>query len=477
MIKYLTTHQTEAAYQAFLNSLDCPYINVSHIVATDENKYYKESSVLQNTPFTITIDKLSDNRTLELSWVGHRTTEEIPTYFKYKINNGDWQTYNYNLNQYEIGRRIYGVTVKEGDTLQIINKSNGFKRLFCDDDLGDLECTVSGNVMSLVWGDDFVYAPANKVPYPGKTYNDDLVYGGKELIHFAQIIENHRITDASDLWLPTKNLGEHIFDEMFSEGVERNEYLEAAPDINAKYVPDSACKNMFRNCTVLEDMPNILAETVEAHAFEEMFVNCTSLVNTTELHVKHIVAYADWGGHPMMLMFANCTSLVTAPAWDATFDCVIPESHVNAANTLRWNSSFWGMFMHCTNLTSCPWHIKTLNLNFNADSNDLCQMFGNEGSGACNALTTIPTFETEVKGNFNFPTNFMQDKDQNLITSITFIGYEQVNSGGQVTGLDYSGNGTIYLDSSSPYLPGGEYENDYPLGLTNWTKSVYTPNN
>ena len=62
MIKYLTTFNDETEYNEFLSSLACPYINVSYISQTGENKYYKESSALQLQPFTIHVDELPDNR-------------------------------------------------------------------------------------------------------------------------------------------------------------------------------------------------------------------------------------------------------------------------------------------------------------------------------------------------------------------------------------------------------------------------------
>ena len=246
MIRYLTTFQTEAAYNTFLASNDCPYINVSHIVAIDENRYYKESSVLQNTPFTITLlskEEWADNPHVTF-YVNKTNGDTIPTYCKYKINNGPWKTYNYNLTPDNEYIDLPDSTLQVGDSIQIINKSNICNRFFVYQDNG-YTFKISGNIMSTVWGDDYVYAPANKVPYPGTTHSD-YRHNGYEILHFSSIIAGNILTDAGDLWLPTKNLGIYIFDSMF-DGCSS---LTDAPDINAKYLPKEEYDVMISACDV-----------------------------------------------------------------------------------------------------------------------------------------------------------------------------------------------------------------------------------
>ena len=455
MIKYLTTFQTEAAYNTFLASNDCPYINVSHIVAIDENRYYKESSVLQNTPFTITLlqkEEWVDNPHVTFN-VNRTNGATIPTYCKYKINNGPWKTYNYNLtpdNQYI---DLPDSTLQVGDSIQIINKSNICHAFFVYQ--GGYTFKISGNIMSTVWGDDYVYAPANKVPYPGTTHSDDR-HNGYEILHFSSIISDNTLTDAGDLWLPTKNLGIYIFDTMF-EGCSS---LTDVPDINAKYLPKGACKNMFKSCSSLTTMPTILAETLEEEAIDYMFDGCSSLVTTTQLHIKKII------GGGINWIFNNCTSLVTAPVWNEDIEVVDMTYNYN------W---FDFTFAGCSSLED----VSTWNLRFNSIS-AYNNITGHCMYAGCTSLTNSPYWALtyESSDEVSLETMYEDPWGQGYPPVATIY---LLMTKGKINGSSHweslQSGGTVYVQSGSEYLSGGSLEGQTPCNLQGWTVAEYVPAN
>lgn len=495
MIKYLTTFNDETEYNEFLSSLDCPYINVSYISQTGENKYYKESSALQLQPFTIHVDELPDGQTMTFSFRGPQrsitdeTLWQTRTYIRYKKNNDDWKTINYDLSFWR-DLNFDEISMQEGDTVQIINKMNAIDDLFYNfyDNGGyGAKLTISGNVMSLIGGDDYVYWPANKVPFPSE-FNKDWtnVYEGVMYPRF-----NHWrdvFTDAGDLWLPTKNLCPNIFKEMFYDC----HNLEVAPDVNAKYLPYHACDNMFYGCSSLHEMPNVLAETVERGSMYRMFALCTTMNTVTDLHIKHIVG--NNGDGALGETFMGCYAITSCPDWDASIDIVLPENcyygedHFSDGGGYAWLMS--GMFMGCVSLQTCDWKITLESSWHNGDSSVWQYMFGGLWDDGlqifrkCNALTTLPILEFKKLNWPDLPIKYPSaicgengsEKDQNLITSCTVLGVDtQITNDSTMYG--FAPTGTFYLSSTSQYLPGGEYENDYPCGLGDWTKAVYVDPN
>ena len=485
MLKYLTTFDNEAQYEEFLNGNSVPYINVSYISQTGENKYYKESSAFQLQPFTIHVDELPDNREINYRILigDHEDNGSTPTYYRYKKNNDEWKTVTYDYNSgFNIDAEF---TLKEGDTVQIINKGNfGGVQPFIWTDTTGLKCTVSGNIMSLIWGDDYVYAPANKLPFPNfnKGAWGGNYYEGTQYVYFD--FTNDFIVDAGDLWLPTKNLCPNIFKNMFNNCYK----LEVAPDVNAKYLPYHACDSMFYGCSSLHEMSNVLAETVERGSMYRMFALCTTMNTVTDLHIKHIVG--NNGDGALTETFMRCSGITSCPDWDASIDIVLPENcyygedHFSDGGGYAWLMS--GMFAGCSSLQSCDWKITLESQWHNGDSSVWFGMFGGVWDDGlqifikCNALTSIPILEFKK---LNWPDQPIKypaqicgengsEKDQNLITSCTVLGVDtQITNDSTMYG--FASTGTFYLSSTSQYLPGGAYENDYPCGLSGWTKAEY----
>lgn len=453
--KYLTTFQDVTAYNNFINSNECPLVNVSYITSTDEVKYYKEDSAQQLVPFTLHIDELPDSQQVEFCFFTSVVEQDsIPNVFKYKLNNNDWVSIDMPITTDKM--KETGIMLSEGDTIQIMYKTNSFNEIFWWRDLYgiyDLRYTVSGNIMSLVWGEDFAYAPANKLPISVPTYRDGAL---EENIKFFSMFSGggtNGVVDASNLWLPTNNLPEGIFSYMFND---LGAYLTAAPDIKAKYLPHNACLSMFNRCIVLEDMPNIYAETVEEGALDGMFSECTSLVNTTQLHIKKI--HTNFGNH----MFEGCTSLVTAPVWNEDIELY------NMNYNYDW---FDYVFAGCSALEDAS----TWNLRFN-NINAYNGVFFHVGFSDCTSLVTGPIFGLtyETSDGIELDNIWTNPWDGSIVAPVTTI-YALMTKG-EMRGdwSNLSSGGTIYVSAGSEYLSGGSLYGQLPFGLgSGWTVAEY----
>ena len=125
---------------------------------------------------------------------------------------------------------------------------------------------VSGNIMSLLYGDDF---------------KEQTSLNGKPSCFKGLFQNSFGMVDASNLILPS--------------------------------TLDSYCySNMFQGCSSLTSAPELPATTLAVNCYNSMFYNCTSLVNASELPATTLTTDC------YNSMFSNCTSLTTAPELPAT---------------------------------------------------------------------------------------------------------------------------------------------------------------
>ena len=177
----------------------------------------------------------------------------------------------------------------------------------------DYEFNVSGNIMSLIYGDNFIGQITLSSSY-----------------NFTGIFKSSKVYDASNLILPATTLTSSCYNGMFRGCTS----LVAAPTLSATTLASSCYSNMFQNCTSLTTAPELPATTLTGtYCYSNMFQGCTSLTTAPELPATTLTndCYA--------YMFYSCTSLATAPALPAT--------------TLA-NYCYEHMFQNCTSLTAAP---------------------------------------------------------------------------------------------------------------------------
>lgn len=147
-------------------------------------------------------------------------------------------------------------------------------------------CNVAGNIMSMVYGADFI----------GKTEIVDYQFCG--LFNYCRMI-----VSAGNLILPTTMLTKGCYKEMFN-GCSS---LVIAPELPATKLRQYCYDSMFENCTSLTTAPELPATTTAPQCYYQMFENCTSLTSAPKLPATTLTiqCYAR--------MFYGCTNLVNAP--------------------------------------------------------------------------------------------------------------------------------------------------------------------
>ena len=175
--------------------------------------------------------------------------------------------------------------------------------------------TAQGNVMSLLYGDDFI-------GQKGLTGKDYTFYN-----LFSSCIG---LTNAKNICLPATILIPYCYCYMFY-GCSA---LTTAPKLPAIILADNCYRSMFYGCTSLINAPELPATILAEYCYDEMFRGCTALTNVPELPATTLA------NNCYSYMFYNCTALTTVPS-------VLP------ATTLVDNC-YESMFTGCTSLTNAP---------------------------------------------------------------------------------------------------------------------------
>ena len=204
--------------------------------------------------------------------------------------------------------------MKAGDTVAFKGNSKKYKFASNSSTIAFTgKYALKGNIMSLVYGDDFL---ANTV-IPEECFGM-FAYNQTNLI------------DAKDLY------------------------------IAASEVAKKGCYYMFKGCKNLKSTPKLLANTLGASAYCGMFWLCTSLTEAPELPAMNL------GEGCYMSMFNICSSLVKAPELPATnlkhmcyetmfnkCTSLVKAQDILPAKELK-SYCYREMFQNCTNLEKAP---------------------------------------------------------------------------------------------------------------------------
>ena len=157
---------------------------------------------------------------------------------------------------------------------------------------GTAQCSVYGNIMSLVDEQNFATAT---------TLTSNSAFN-------SLFLENTNLTDASGLLLPATTLSKSCYYEMFYGCTS----LAAAPALPATTLAESCYNQMFKGCTSLTTAPALPATTLAEYCYEKMFEGCTGLTAAPELPATTLA----WGCYNRMFM--GCIGLTAAPELPAT---------------------------------------------------------------------------------------------------------------------------------------------------------------
>lgn len=235
-----------------------------------------------------TIQSLADNNTITFNKVVDNSDFSIPDKpIKYSKDLNTWTDISF----------VYGgkskIVLNKGEKVYLKGNNSTYGRRVSTSRhtyyshaqiLSSGNIDVMGNIMSLVYGDNFI--------------NNNII---ESSYTFLQLFyRNIKLVNANDLILPATTLADYCYSGMFS-GCEA---LKTAPELPATTLAKSCYANMFYYCTKLTTAPSILpATTLTAYCYNSMFESCFALTTAPELPATTLTDYCySW-------MFYDCYNL------------------------------------------------------------------------------------------------------------------------------------------------------------------------
>ena len=262
MAKYINKFDTVAQYNAEKDNLDYPSIN--YIVETDSLEYYTLAPTPSYETQYLTFVAMEDG-TFKFSKTG----------LSYSLDSGNtWTTLASNTNS---------PTVQSGSTIMwkgnLIPSSGGIGKF---SSTGEFD--VEGNVMSLLYGDNFI----GQTSLVGKNYAFVNLFNGCL-----------NLVNAENFVLPATTLADGCYMGMFFGCTS----LTTTPELPATILSKECYNTMFCNCTSLTTAPILSATTLQGSCYFNMFQGCTSLTTAPELLATTLVSQC------YMQMFLGCSNL------------------------------------------------------------------------------------------------------------------------------------------------------------------------
>lgn len=280
----------------------------------------------------------------------------------YRKNGGVWSTMT----------SATSLSVVSGDTFEFIGENH----CYYDNVGGDWhgqgpKCTarykVGGNIMSIVNGDAY---HTNWTLYAHPT--NDLAGTFRRLFQ-----SQTNLIDSSELLLPSRNLTNYCYTEMFSGCTN----MTNAPFLPATNLAPGCYSNMFRKCYGLVTPTISLPATIAQNGcYNAMFAECTAMTWAPEIMIT------DYDSSCFNFMFNKCYKLQHAP--------VLRKEN----NTRIYVSSmFTKMFAECTALTYIECYY----------SNPRTSDFSDWVSGVSSTGIFVRDPEAQwTRGNSGIPTNW-----------------------------------------------------------------------
>ena len=312
---YLKLFEKHSEYESYSGGGEMLKPNVSY--CEDNNEVHYNPYVHDYSQDYLAFVAL-ENGTISFNILSSMGTDKIES-ISYSTDNGTTWTTTPNQDNKEDDLEIT-LNVNTGDT--ILWKGTATQTGYFDEDEGDYvgsffssscEFDAKGNVMSLLYGDNF------------KGEVDLTVKDGA----FNDLFNNSKVVSAENLSLPATTLENACYQDMFDGCTS----LATAPVLPATTLASSCYLGMFYRCTSLTTAPVLPATTLASSCYYYMFQGCTSLTTAPVLPATTLASSCYIG------MFQGCTSLTTAPVLPAT--------------TLA-SSCYQNMFMNCTSLTTAP---------------------------------------------------------------------------------------------------------------------------
>ena len=244
-----------------------PYADKAAVTLTDKSLdlYAQWKIDAVNNPLTIK-NTSGDSLTVSFS-----NDEYYTTTVRYEIYNGDsYQGGGTVILDSETGHSK-NVTVPRGFRIRIYSNRSSMDRFHIN---CDKPCSVFGNVMSLIYSENF----------KGRK---DINFMGA----FQYLFKDNTNIDidltVGELVLPATKLSEGCYYYMFS-GCKS---LTNAPALPASTLDYSCYDNMFRDCEKLVHSPVLSATSLTSNCYYQMFLGCENLKSITCLAIYNIGSY------------------------------------------------------------------------------------------------------------------------------------------------------------------------------------------
>lgn len=239
-----------------LELMECPWIGMKATVGQDNKSYvYKENGwVPSDVPLNLPYLRFTAIETTEITFSQDG--------LEYSIDRGEWKTMSANT----------AVSVPASSYIEFRGECTPTSY----DGIGTFSATggfnVSGNVMSLLFGDDFT----DKVSLDGKYYAFRNLF-----------LNNIKLYDATNLVMPATTLSHNCYNSLFQG-------CSSLKAVNHNLLPAttlaSDCYNkMFYECRSLKESPLLPATTLAPYCYCEMFCSC-ALSTLPELPATKMVS-------------------------------------------------------------------------------------------------------------------------------------------------------------------------------------------
>ncbi len=273
-MKYLKLFDLDADYQAFIGG-EFITPNVSYTLDTNIT-YYNPGAIVPSEPDYskeyLTFTALEDDMTVSFAKKASSGT------LNYSIDEGNtWTELTDTTLSINTGEKI----MFKGDLIPVSSSGIGTYSTTKNFD-------VSGNIMSLLYGDDFV----GQTDLTGKNYAFYTLFG----TFFG---EHVKVVNAKDLILPATTLANYCYYGMFYNCSS----LTTAPELPATTLTSDCYGSMFSHCRTLTTAPELPATTLANYCYGYMFEDCIKLTTAPELPATTLAQSCYRG------MFNVCISL------------------------------------------------------------------------------------------------------------------------------------------------------------------------
>lgn len=215
-------------------------------------------------PFTVYA--VDDSVTVRMFGYTPTNSPSQTIYYKYSINGGDWIQTDSKAT----------ITLHKDDVMCVVgeNVDRCWIKGLCD---------VCGNIMSLIYGDDFYkkkYWGSRDYGYVGFFYTCDIRNAENLILPATEVDVNGYAMMFKDCVylttppkLPATTLWRYCYDYMFDGCIS----LTNAPELPATELPVGCYRFMFQGCKKLTNAPELPADYLRPECYREMFGGCTSL--------------------------------------------------------------------------------------------------------------------------------------------------------------------------------------------------------